>query len=106
MGRTSEVHKLSTEGFGKARGIEPSAAPFPATYDRINDRYVDHREDDESMQLNSLGYSTGNDGSCRGGKHSLKQKVSPVRIVSVVVEYRCICRSLGMGRRMAQCREL
>ena len=78
-GRTSEVVETSL-----ANGRKPAAAPCPATHDRIDERNIDERENQERVELHTFSNGTGHNrcGSCC--KHRLEQPVSEQRVVAIV----------------------
>ena len=78
-GRTSEVVETSL-----ANGRKPAAAPCPATHDRIDERNIDKRENQERVELHAFSNSSGNNRSGGFGKHRLEQPVCEQSVMAVV----------------------
>ena len=67
----------------KAHLVEPAAAPFPGTGDRVEKGDQDGGVDHEAVELDPFGHGAGDDGGGGGGEHRLEDEIGPVGVVGV-----------------------
>src|SRR5690606_15064244 len=84
--RTPSTQRVYDGGSGKIIEpglIEPAAAPFPGTDDRVYDTYKEAAKYHKGKKLNALGNRSGYNGAGSGGEHALEQEVGPVGITPI-----------------------